>query len=139
MSQSCQKLDISYLFDHSENDFVMFLSNWEKQLSSNNLFNIKQSQKSLFCKCAPFLTTLSQKSFKVSKIPFYLNNVLRKSIEFHLMHLLVNLWQKVNSLWVITSTTLWYFKTFEFSCSKVTASKQAVSQSNESYVTYLQE
>ena len=53
--------------------------------------------------------------------------------------LLVDWFQKVNSLWLVTLTTLWYFKTFEFSRSKLTASKQAVSQSNKSYAIYFLE
>ena len=57
----------------------------------------------------------------------------------HSIKVLVNWFQKVNSLWLVTPTTLWYFKTFEFSRSKFTASKQAVSRSNESFAIYFLE
>ena len=53
--------------------------------------------------------------------------------------LLVDLFQKVHCIGLVTPTSLWYFKTFEFSHSKFTASKQAVSRSNESYAMYLLE
>ena len=50
---------------------------------------------------------------------------------------LVDLFQKVHCVGLVTPTILWYFKVFEFSRSKFTASKQAVSRSNESCTIYL--